>query len=360
MSRLQQYTTTGFSHYGPPHSISHIHCIFSSFSHSLLLQVFFVLYIIQPPTAVTYYLVRHTSSLSTISRLTHHITSLFSYFPSCATYHLPFSAISRLAHHLPFSAITRLTQHITSPFQLFPVLHITSSPFFSYFPYCTSHHLLFSAISRLTHHIISFLQLFPVLHITSLFQLFPVLHITSLFQLFPVLHITSPPFFSYFPSCTSHHLPFSAISRLAHHIISFLQQFPALHITSLPFLSYFPSCTSHHLPSSAISCLTQHVTSSFSHFQSDTPDNLLLQLRSISHLIRHFVTHFFSSFPSYTTRLSIQTTYDTNPVRNFPYALQSPFHAHEDIGIIESQHMLRFLKNKAYLRTHTLLHANTL
>jgi len=288
VSRLQQYTTTGFSHYGPPHSISHIHCIFSSFSHSLLLQVFFVLYIIQPPTAVTYYLVRHTSSLSTISRLTHHITSLFSYFPSCATYHLPFSAISRLAHH------------IISFFQLFPVLHITSSPFFSYFPSCTSppffsyypsytaHHLPFSAISRLTHHIISFFQLFSVLHITSspFFSYFPSYtshhllssaisrlthhlpfsaisrltyhlpfsaisrlthHITSLFQLFPVLHITSPPFFSYFPSCTSHHLLSSAISRLTHHITSIFKLFPVLHITSPPFISYFLPYTACHL-----------------------------------------------------------------------------------------------------------------
>ena len=184
MNRPQQSTTTGSSRYGPPHSISHIHYIFSTFSHSLLLQVFLIIYITQP---YTIYLLPCTPHKLFIK-----------YFPSYTSHH--------------------------PPFQLLPALHIISPPFFSYFlsytsyhlrffsyfPPYTSHHLRFSAISRLTHYIASVFQLFPALHIiTSVFQLFPALHITSPpFQQFPVLHITSPPLLSYFPSYTSHHLPF--------------------------------------------------------------------------------------------------------------------------------------------------------
>ena len=163
MNRLRQSTATGSSYYGPPNSISHIHCIFSTSSHSLLLQVFLVLYIIQPPTPFTYYLVHHTSSLSSISRLKNHITSLF---------------------------------------QVFPVLHITSPPFFNYFQPYTSHHLPSSAISHFTH------------HITSLFQLFPALHITSPHFLSYFPPYTSPTFFSCFPPYAAYHFLFQSLPIL--------------------------------------------------------------------------------------------------------------------------------------------------
>ena len=182
-----------------------------------------------------------------------HLQYLLTQPPSSSSSHLTYHITSYSIHLLPctphkfftnyFSSYT--AHHITFLFQLFPVLHVTSPPFFSYF--------------RLTHHITSLFQLFPVLHIASppFFSYFRLTHhITSLFQLFSVLHITSPPFFSNFPPYTSHYFPFSAISRLAHHITSLLQLFPALHSMSPPlsvtsnlihqttsFSSYFPSYT---------------------------------------------------------------------------------------------------------------------
>jgi hypothetical protein len=209
VNRPQQSTTTGSSHYGPPHSISHIHYIFSTFSHSPLLQVFLILYITQPPTPFTYHL--HTTQ------------ALYRLFP---VLHIISRHITSLLQLLPTLNIT------PTPSELFPALHIISPPFFSYFA--------------------------------------------------PYVHITSPPFFSHFPSYTLHHLPFSTISILTHHIISLFQLFPALHITSPSFFSYFPPYTSRHLLFQSLRIL----------YTRQPPSPV------ISHLIRHYVTPFFSSFPS--------------------------------------------------------------
>ena len=143
--------------------------------------------------------------------------------------------------------------------------------------------------------------------------------------------MTSPPLFSYFPPYTLHHQHFSAIYHLIHditslfqlfpalhHITSIFQLFPVLHVTSPPFFSYYPPYTSRHLLLQSRPIL----------YTRQPPSPV------ISHLIRHYVTPFFSSFPFYTTPLGIQITYDTKPVRNSSYALQSPFHAQEDFIII--------------------------
>jgi hypothetical protein len=198
-------------------------------------------------------------------------------FPCYASYHF--------TSPLFFSYFSPYTSHHL-PFQLISVLYITPPPLFSYFTPYTSRHLPFSAISRLTH------------------------HVTSLFQLFPALHITSPAFFSYFPSYTSHHLPFVAISHRSYHITSIFQLFPILHITSPHFFSYFPPYTSRHLLFQSRPTL----------YTRKPPSPV------ISHPIRHYVRPFFSNFPFYTTRLSVQITYDI--ILTVFVIPQTPFNPH--------------------------------